>query len=103
MLSVQLSIIKLVFRHPCVVKARFCPLDNSLILKKLKGERTQPEEAAVFVLLLLKGNIILLVPRWQICLFFARPTVVSLYKSAPPPLPPPVGYLQHSKEKVTNS
>ena len=25
MLSVQLSIIKLVFRHPCVVKARFVP------------------------------------------------------------------------------
>ena len=29
MLSVQLSIIKLVFRDPCVVKARFCPLDMS--------------------------------------------------------------------------
>ena len=29
MLSVQLSIIKLVFRNPCVVKARFCPLDKS--------------------------------------------------------------------------
>ena len=28
MLSVQLSIIKLVFRNPCVVKARFCPLDK---------------------------------------------------------------------------
>ena len=30
MLSVQLSIIKLVFRNPCVVKARFCPLDIML-------------------------------------------------------------------------
>ena len=75
------------------------PGNYSLILKKLNGKRTQPEEAAVFVLLLLKGNIILLVPRWRICLFFARPTVVSLYKSAGPP----VGYLQPSKEKVTNS
>ena len=28
MLSVQLSIIKLVFRDPCVVKVRFCPLDS---------------------------------------------------------------------------
>ena len=28
MLSVQLSIIKLVFKDPCVVKARFCPLDT---------------------------------------------------------------------------
>ena len=27
MLSVQLSVIKLVFKNPCVVKARFCPLD----------------------------------------------------------------------------
>ena len=62
------------------------PGNYSLILKKLNGKRTQPEEAAVFVLLLLKGNIILLVPRWRICLFFARPTVVSLYKSAGPPL-----------------
>ena len=27
MLRVQLSIIKVVFKNPCVVKARFCPLD----------------------------------------------------------------------------
>ena len=33
MLSVQLSIIKLVFRNPCVVKARFCPLDTGHIAK----------------------------------------------------------------------
>ena len=32
MLSVQLSIIKLVFRDPCVVKARFCPLDITFII-----------------------------------------------------------------------
>ena len=34
MLSVQLSIIKLVFRNPCVVKARFCPLDTLTIIKR---------------------------------------------------------------------
>ena len=31
MLSVQLSIIKLVFKNRCVVKARFCPLDSDNI------------------------------------------------------------------------
>ena len=76
------------------------PGNYSFILKKLNRKRMQSEKAAVFVLLLLKGNIILLVPRWRICLFFARPTVVSLYKSAGPTM----GYLQqHSKEKVSNS
>ena len=34
MLSVQLSIIKLVLKNPCVVKARFCPLDSLLIEEK---------------------------------------------------------------------
>ena len=35
MLSVQLSIIKLVFKNPCVVKARFCPLDSKRNPKEL--------------------------------------------------------------------
>ena len=39
MLSVQLSIIKLVFRDPCVVKARFCPLDTDF-------EQLGPEEGS---------------------------------------------------------
>ena len=34
MVSVQLSIIKLVFKNPCVVKARFCPLDKRIFMKE---------------------------------------------------------------------
>ena len=50
MLSVQLSIIKLVFKNPCVVKARFCPLDINVTKKQVKYSFCKQNTAMLIVL-----------------------------------------------------